>query len=135
MHQLPKALLAAIIISSLVACGGSSSSSSRPSTPTTPSPQCSDGLDNDQDTLIDSADPGCSNDQDNDETDPPLDPRLSRYQMSNACWVVKAAGNGKYLVADGSNYSATATDSASAEGFYLKPTALAAICSITAVGS
>ncbi|MBB5187295.1 hypothetical protein HNQ57_001564 [Zhongshania antarctica] len=124
MHQLPKALLAAIIISSLAACGGSSSSSSRPSTPTTPSPQCSDGLDNDQDTLIDSADPGCSNDQDNDETDPPLDPRLSRYQMSNACWVVKAAGNGKYLVADGSNYSATATDSASAEGFYLKPTAL-----------
>ncbi|GAA4088622.1 hypothetical protein [Zhongshania borealis] len=122
MHQLPYALVAAMIISSLAACGGSSSSRSNTVTP--PTPLCSDGLDNDHDNLIDSADPGCTDEQDNDETDPPLDPRLTRYQMSNACWVIKAGGNGKYLVADGGNYSATATDSDTAEAFYLKPTAL-----------
>lgn len=33
-------------------------------------PQCSDGLDNDGDTLVDAADPGCTGDSDDDETDP-----------------------------------------------------------------
>lgn len=34
-----------------------------------PTPQCSDGADNDSDGAIDMADPGCSNPNDNDETD------------------------------------------------------------------
>jgi hypothetical protein len=33
-------------------------------------PQCSDGIDNDGDSLIDMADPGCADPTDNDETDP-----------------------------------------------------------------
>jgi large repetitive protein len=40
------------------------------STACVPNPQCSDGIDNDGDGLIDSADPGCSGPTDNDETDP-----------------------------------------------------------------
>ena len=35
-------------------------------------PQCSDGIDNDNDGLIDMADPGCQNPQDNDETNLPI---------------------------------------------------------------
>ena len=35
-------------------------------------PQCSDGVDNDGDTLIDMADPGCDDPNDPDETDPPV---------------------------------------------------------------
>lgn len=36
--------------------------------PPPPTPQCSDGIDNDNDGLIDTADPGCSGSSDNDET-------------------------------------------------------------------
>ena len=36
----------------------------------TPVPQCSDGVDNDGDLLIDLQDPGCTDPSDNDETDP-----------------------------------------------------------------
>lgn len=40
------------------------------STACIPNPACSDGIDNDGDGLIDSADPGCSGPGDTDETDP-----------------------------------------------------------------
>lgn len=40
------------------------------STACVPNPACSDGIDNDGDLLVDSADPGCSGPTDNDETDP-----------------------------------------------------------------
>lgn len=117
-------LLTAVSLSILTACGGSSSSS----TPTNTTPpavtQCNDKIDNDLDGSIDDLDPGCLNPTDDDETDPPLDSRLSRYQMSNSCWVVKANGNGNYLVADESGYIASATSSDAAEAFYMKPTAL-----------
>ncbi|MBI2096885.1 MAG: hypothetical protein HYT40_01890, partial [Candidatus Sungbacteria bacterium] len=44
-------------------------------TATPPSPQCSDGIDNDGDTKIDfPADPGCTDATDNDETDSPPPP-------------------------------------------------------------
>ena len=36
-------------------------------------PECGDGLDNDNDGLVDSADPGCVDTEDHCETDPPLD--------------------------------------------------------------
>lgn len=127
MHQLSYTMLAAILVSMLSACGGSSSSSGNSVTPPpVTKPQCSDGIDNDNDGLIDDQDIGCSTDQDNDETDPPVDPvdpRLTRYQMSNACWVIKAS-NDKYLAADGDGYKASASDIAAAEAFYMKPTAL-----------
>jgi hypothetical protein len=66
--------------------GGSSSSDSgsdiksSPSEPPSepagdPDPECSDGLDNDGDTLVDHpADPGCDDVSDNDETDPKPEP-------------------------------------------------------------
>ncbi len=37
-----------------------------------PETQCSDGLDNDRDGLVDSADPGCSDGSDDDESDDPV---------------------------------------------------------------
>jgi hypothetical protein len=106
MHQLSYTIFAAALVSMLSACGGSSSKSSN----TVTNPQCSDGLDK----II-----GCN-------TDKAVDPRLTnftRYQMGNACWVIKA-GNGKYLAVDGDSYKASANDSAAAEAFYMKPTAL-----------
>ncbi|MFT6693976.1 MAG: hypothetical protein ACJAY3_000861 [Neolewinella sp.] len=103
MHQLSYTMLAALLVSMLSACGGGSSSSSN----TVTEPDCSDGL---------GQGIGCSTDQ-------TKDPRLTRYQMSNACWVIKA-GNGKYLAVDGDSYKASASDSAAAEAFYMKPTAL-----------
>lgn len=47
-----------------------------PPPPSPPSPECADGIDNadPEDTLIDSADPGCIDLADNDETDPPPPP-------------------------------------------------------------
>ncbi|MFQ3171636.1 MAG: hypothetical protein ACI9DG_001672, partial [Oleispira sp.] len=121
MNKLSYTLLTALLVSMLSACGGSSSSSGP--TSTISEFQCSDGLDNDNDGKIDSQDIGCSTDQDNDETDPVLDSLLTRYQMSNACWIIKA-GNGNYLATDGDSYSASANDGAAAEAFYMKPTAL-----------
>jgi hypothetical protein len=121
MNKLSYIMLAAVSVSMLSACGGSSSNSG--TTPTISEFQCSDGLDNDNDGKIDSQDIGCSTDQDNDETDPILDSLLTRYQMSNACWIIKA-GNGNYLAANGDSYSASAINSATAEAFYMKPTAL-----------
>ena len=47
-----------------------------PCSPPVPKPQCSDGLDNDGDGLIDyPADPGCTNADDSDETEKPCVPR------------------------------------------------------------
>jgi hypothetical protein len=130
MNQLRYTMLAAILVSMLSACGGSDSGgdnsgeddSGGGETPVN-KPQCSDGLDNDSDGFVDLQDIGCSNGLDNDETDPAEDPLLTRYQMGNACWVIKA-GNGKYLAVDGGSYKASANDSAAAEAFYMKPTAL-----------
>ncbi|MBI5881342.1 hypothetical protein HZB90_04385, partial [archaeon] len=45
-------------------------------------PVCSDGIDNDQDRLVDLADPGCDSVQDNDETDPVVQP-LCNDQLDN----------------------------------------------------
>ena len=47
----------------------------------------------------------------------------TRYDLANHCYVLKSAGNG-YVKRDGNGYSATAADAASAEPFYMKPTAL-----------
>jgi hypothetical protein len=125
MRTLNYTMLAAFLASILSACGGNSSSGSLSSnnSPNSSTRQCNDGIDNDNDGRVDSQDIGCSSDQDNDETDPPLDPRLTRYQMSNACWVIKAS-NGKYIAADGNSYTALMDDSSAAETFYMKPTAL-----------
>ncbi len=84
-------------------------------------PACSDGLDNDKDGLIDfPADPGCTATGDNSEADP----LMTRYDMANACWVMRANGNGKFVTFDGSSYNASVADRNSAERFYMKPTAL-----------
>jgi hypothetical protein len=110
MHQLRYTMLAAILVSMLSACGGSSSTSSSANDNTVTNQQCSDALDK----II-----GCNTDQ-------AVDPRLThftRYEMANACWVIKA-GNDKYLAVDGDSYKASANDSAAAEAFYMKPTAL-----------
>ncbi len=49
-----------------------------------PNPQCSDGLDNDNDEKIDFGnDPGCSNDADNDETDTPIPFTEKAYWADN----------------------------------------------------
>ncbi len=88
-------------------------------------PACSDGLDNDGDGLIDHpADPGCSSADDNNETDPVAANSRTRYAMANACWAIKANGNGNYLVRNSGGYAATAASKANAEPFYLKPSAL-----------
>ncbi|AXQ29418.1 peptidase M19 [Solimonas sp. K1W22B-7] len=47
----------------------------------------------------------------------------TRYDLANHCYVLKSAGN-SYIQRDGAGYSATAADAASAEHFYMKPTAL-----------
>ncbi|HSW11521.1 MAG TPA: hypothetical protein VLI06_01705 [Solimonas sp.] len=47
----------------------------------------------------------------------------TRYDLANNCYVLKSAGNA-YVQRDGDGYAATATDPASAEHFYMKPTAL-----------
>ncbi|MGH8454650.1 MAG: hypothetical protein ACRES4_07550, partial [Nevskiales bacterium] len=86
---------------------------------------CSDGADNDGDSLIDfPADPGCVNAADNDETNAPPATTRSRYEMNNQCWALKANGNGNYVVRNANGYTATATDIANAEPFYMKPSAL-----------
>jgi hypothetical protein len=122
MHQLSYTMLAAILVSILSACGGNDSGGNDDGTPVN-KPQCSDGLDNDNDGFVDLQDIGCSNGLNDDETNPAEDTLLTRYQMGNACWVIKA-GNGKYLAVDGDSYKATANYSAAAETFYMKPTAL-----------
>jgi hypothetical protein len=43
--------------------------------PTAPKPACSDTQDNDTDTLVDMADPGCASPDDNDETNAPPPPK------------------------------------------------------------
>ncbi|MGK0247713.1 MAG: hypothetical protein ACI910_000440 [Oleispira sp.] len=124
MRTLNYTMLAALLASMLTACGDSSSSSGLASNNSSDSPttQCNDGLDNDNDGNIDTQDIGCNNDEDNDETDLG-DSKLTRYQMSNACWVIKAS-NGNYITADGDSYAASTDDSSAAETFYMKPTAL-----------
>lgn len=47
----------------------------------------------------------------------------TRFDLANHCYVLKSAENG-YVVRAGAGYEATAPDAASAELFYLKPTAL-----------
>ncbi|MBW2940577.1 hypothetical protein [Zhongshania aquimaris] len=81
--------------------------------------QCADGIDNDLDGKIDLADDGCADAADDNE-----DNRLTRYDLSNACWAIKDNASGQYLAADGAGYRASAADVAGAEPFYLKPTAL-----------
>lgn len=84
-------------------------------------PACSDGLDNDNDGLTDfPADPGCVATGDNSEADP----LMTRYDMANSCWVMRANGNGKFVTFDGSSYNASVADRNVAERFYMKPTAL-----------
>jgi hypothetical protein len=90
-----------------------------------PLPICSDGQDNDGDGKTDfPADPGCEFAADGDETNPVAAPTRTRYSMNNQCWALKANGNGNYVVRNGSGYTATATDIANAEPFYMKPSAL-----------
>ncbi|HEY8121248.1 MAG TPA: SBBP repeat-containing protein [Myxococcota bacterium] len=58
-----RVLAAAFLALLLVACGGSSKKSSGPP----PVAACADGMDNDGDTLVDMADPGCTSASDNNE--------------------------------------------------------------------
>lgn len=84
-------------------------------------PECNDGIDNDSDGFIDfPADAGCAAVGDNTEADP----LMSRYDMANACWVLRAKGNGNYVTFDGSAYKASTADREAGERFYMKPTAL-----------
>ena len=88
-------------------------------------PACSDGADNDGDSKTDfPADPGCDNAADADEADPVAAAKRTRYAMANQCWALKANGNGNYVVRNASGYTATATDIANAEPFFMKPSAL-----------
>src|SRR5206468_1041110 len=88
-------------------------------------PACSDGVDNDGDNKIDfPADPGCTNAADTSETDPVAAATRSRYAMNNQCWALKATGNGNYVARTATGYSATATTLATAEPFFMKPSAL-----------
>ncbi|HEX4895775.1 MAG TPA: hypothetical protein VFV11_05530 [Solimonas sp.] len=52
----------------------------------------------------------------------PPGPTTTRFDLANRCFVMKA--NGAYTVRDGEAFAATGTDAASAERFYMKPTAL-----------
>lgn len=61
----------------LTACGGGSSSDDDDDDGVPAVAVCADGLDNDGDTLIDLADPGCSSATDTDETDQPALPACS----------------------------------------------------------
>jgi len=77
-HPAPTPIATAVPTPSTSATGLPSSTPVPTDTPTpTPTPtatpippQCSDGIDNDGDFLIDMADPGCTDPSDNDETDP-----------------------------------------------------------------
>ena len=72
---LSRAMLA-LLITSLVACGGSSSGNSGAPAAPPMTAQCADGIDNDTDGEIDLADAGCATASDNDESDdlPPPPP-------------------------------------------------------------
>lgn len=76
---------------SLLAVGGSTGENQPPP----PQPQCSDGIDNDNDGKIDyPADPGCVNATDNDETDAPPPPPTT---MTVAQFREKLATNGAII--------------------------------------
>lgn len=49
-------------------------------------------------------------------------PVLSKYDMANRCFVLKA--NGAYTVRDGAGFAASGSDAAGAERFYMKPAGL-----------
>ncbi len=84
-------------------------------------PECADGIDNDGDGFADfPADPGCSSIGDTVEADP----QISRYDMANACWVLRAKGNDRYVTYDGNIYQAVSINRNAAEHFYMKPTGL-----------
>jgi hypothetical protein len=68
---------------------------------------------------------GCGSSTPLSGTDVPDDqpgPPVSRYDMANRCFVLKA--DDAYVVRDGAGFVANGTDAASAERFYMKPTAL-----------
>jgi hypothetical protein len=70
MHLRLRAVLAmALLATSLLATAlpGEADPTRRPLKAHTPTPACSDGADNDGDTLIDLQDPGCSSASDNSE--------------------------------------------------------------------
>lgn len=54
--------------------------------PPTPLPACADGVDNDDDALIDLADPGCEDANDDDESQPPADGELSVRLSVQSDW-------------------------------------------------
>src|SRR5688572_27235963 len=49
-------------------------------------------------------------------------PVLSKYDMANRCFVLKA--NGAYAVRNGAGFVASGSDAAGAERFYMKPAGL-----------
>src|SRR5882672_9450189 len=53
----------------------------------------------------------------------PATPR-TRYSLNNKCYAVKSNLNGKYVVASGSGYAASADLITGSTPFYLKPSAL-----------
>ena len=55
-------------------------------------------------------------------TDPTQSAPVSRYDMANRCFVMKA--NGAYAVRNGSGFTANGSDAAAAEHFYMKPSGL-----------
>jgi hypothetical protein len=63
-------------------------------------PACSDGVDNDQDGLIDLADPGCENAADNDEFDVVVSPQCSDGIDNDADGLVDLADPGCSSIAD-----------------------------------
>jgi len=88
-------------------------------------PACGDGVDNDADGKIDFPDdPGCDSAADTDEADAVAATKRTRYAMNNACWALKANGSGNYVVRTADGYVANTRNLATAEPFFLKPTAL-----------
>ncbi len=54
----------------------------------------------------------------------PTQTALTRFDLANGCFVLKAAGVDRYVVRDGAGFAASAARADAAEPFYLKPTAL-----------
>jgi hypothetical protein len=67
---------------------------------------------------------GSSTPVDGSKLPPPASAPQTRYDLANDCYVLKATGNQGYVQRAGTGYAATAADAATAEPFYMKPTAL-----------
>ena len=82
--------------------------------------------------------PADDSDEEEDPDDPPpppppppeddpdlgvLTPR-TRYSLANACFAIQSVRTGKYLVADGDTYEASASSPETGEAFFFKPSAL-----------